>query len=257
MISPDRKLIEKEVFNTLYNTESDNVSPIVRKKILRDSEINFEELIQRFSPNKNVLEIGCGAARHSFLALKYGANKVSAIDISEVGIKLARKNAETLGLGNVIDFHVMDVETMLFSDETFDVIINHEVFSSIDFDVSIKELQRVLKPGGVIICKETFGHNPLFNLKRRLNVALNKRTSWCAQHIFDKTDLRKAEQYFRVSEVSYFHIVKPLIIPFTGLMSRDGDNFFVSTADKIDKYLLRFNFLKNLAFKIVLILQKK
>ena len=53
----------------------------------------------------------------------------------------------------------------LILNNKFDLILDYGTFSSLDIQLALPELIRVLKPNGTIIAVETLGHNPLFNLK--------------------------------------------------------------------------------------------
>lgn len=97
---------------------------------------------------KNVLEIGCGVGALSAELAKHGA-QLSAIDLTETGVKLSRKRFELNGL--TADIRQMDAEALDFPDNRFDFawswgVIHH----SANTERIIEEIHRVLKPGGEV-----------------------------------------------------------------------------------------------------------
>lgn len=60
---------------------------------------------------------------------------------------VALRNAENLGLD--VDGRVADAETIPYEDDTFDLVVGHAVLHHIpDVEQSLREVLRVLKPGG-------------------------------------------------------------------------------------------------------------
>jgi 2-polyprenyl-3-methyl-5-hydroxy-6-metoxy-1,4-benzoquinol methylase len=97
--------------------------------------------------NLKVLEIGCGRGAFSHLVLeKFPSVKLTAMDLSEVAINHAAKNAGT------IDFRVGDATKLEFLDSSFDLVFSCEVLEHIPHpEDMLKEIYRVLKPGGKFI----------------------------------------------------------------------------------------------------------
>ena len=94
-----------------------------------------------------ILDIGCGnGALLNALStrIKYGAG----VDESEAIIERARKR--NAGLGN-LKFARIDSPTLPFEDATFDVVISLMSFRYLDWDPLLKELRRVIKPGGWLL----------------------------------------------------------------------------------------------------------
>ena len=208
------------------------------------------KLLEKYSQDKIILDFGCGNGIHSFFPIKAGAKKVIGIDLSEKSLAIAREKARKEGIEEKVEFIKMDCEKMDFPNNFFDIILDAGTFSSLDLKNVFPELTRVLKPDGKVIGIETFGHNPIANLKRKLNKVSGKRTSWAASHIFQQKDLKEAEKYFGKIEVWYFHIVSFLAIPFLNL---PGGKIFLKVMETADKILFLTPFLRKYAFKIVLV----
>jgi len=98
-----------------------------------------------FEPTDSVLDVGCGDASNYQAWLVKQVNKLSAIDISPSGIE----NAKRMG----IDACIHDLsEPFPFPDNTFDGGVCIEVLEHLyDPKFCVKEIFRVLKPGGLLV----------------------------------------------------------------------------------------------------------
>jgi len=211
------------------------------------------KLLSECCRDKIVLDYGCGNGIHSFFPIKAGAKKVVGIDLSEVSLNIAREKARKEGVGDKIEFLAMDCEKLEFLDNYFDIIFDGGTFSSLDINKAFPELRRVLKPEGCLIGIETFGHNPITNLKRKVNKVTGKRTGWAESHIFQQKDLDAAKKYFNKIEVYYFHIVSFLALPFLNL---PGGKLLLKLLEKVDSFLFLNSFIRKYAFKVVFVLSE-
>ncbi|HEX2240944.1 MAG TPA: class I SAM-dependent methyltransferase [Actinomycetota bacterium] len=104
-------------------------------------------------PADLVLDVGCGGGRHSFAALKAGAAVVS-IDLKPTVLReVADMSAALVESGQVggqlAATARADVLRLPFPEATFDCVIASEILEHIASDGdAIKEIARVLKPGG-------------------------------------------------------------------------------------------------------------
>ncbi len=97
-----------------------------------------------------VIDLGSGAGNDAFIARhETGAEgKVIGVDFTPAMIELARKNAEVRGFHNV-EFRQGDIEHMPVTSNVADVIVSNCVLNLVpNKDGVIKEIYRVLKPGG-------------------------------------------------------------------------------------------------------------
>ncbi|OZC89695.1 SAM-dependent methyltransferase [Rhodococcus sp. 06-418-1B] len=99
-------------------------------------------------PYGRALELGCGTGFFLLNLMQAGiAKKGSVTDLSPGMVKVALRNAEHLNLD--VDGRVADAETIPYEDNTFDLVVGHAVLHHIpDVEQSLREVLRVLKPGG-------------------------------------------------------------------------------------------------------------
>jgi len=124
---------------------------------------------------KRILDVGCGGGYTACLiAEKYGAH-VDGIDISEVMISKAQQRAGRRGVADLVGFRTADAYKIPFDDQSFDVVLVESVLVPLPGDKlqAIREMMRVLRPGGLIGANEstvdseappemveTFSHHP-------------------------------------------------------------------------------------------------
>jgi arsenite methyltransferase len=97
-----------------------------------------------------VIDLGSGAGNDAFIARNETgeSGKVIGIDFTPAMIERARHNNEVRGFNNV-EFRQGDIENMPASADTADVIVSNCVLNLVpNKDGVIKEIYRVLKPGG-------------------------------------------------------------------------------------------------------------
>ena len=111
-----------------------------------DAIVPAEE--QRKLPYDRALELGCGSGFFLLNLIQSGvARRGSVTDLSPGMVKVATRNGQNLGLD--VDGRVADAEGIPYDDDTFDLVVGHAVLHHIpDVELSLREVVRVLKPGG-------------------------------------------------------------------------------------------------------------
>jgi ubiquinone/menaquinone biosynthesis C-methylase UbiE len=112
---------------------------------------------------KRVLIPGCGLGEDACRFAQLGA-EVYASDLSPDLIEIARARAERFGYGT-IRFDAMPAEQMTYPDDFFDVALFHGVFHHISIGPALDELDRVMKPGGILIAHEQYTHSALDGIR--------------------------------------------------------------------------------------------
>jgi 2-polyprenyl-3-methyl-5-hydroxy-6-metoxy-1,4-benzoquinol methylase len=105
-------------------------------------------------PAGQALDLATGLGRCAVELARTGWN-VTAVDISEVGIRIARRHADRLGAH--VDWIVADLEHFLLPSRHFDVVT---VFNYLDRTRLPGQIVRTLRPGGMLLF-ETFTLNQL------------------------------------------------------------------------------------------------
>lgn len=100
---------------------------------------------------QKVLEIGCGRGDFAiWLATKYPQAQVSAVDVSDAAIDIAKSRANQLGA--IVNFTTDNAESVSFQDYSFDFVISCECMEHVADPLRMaKEIYRVLRPGGGFI----------------------------------------------------------------------------------------------------------
>jgi demethylmenaquinone methyltransferase / 2-methoxy-6-polyprenyl-1,4-benzoquinol methylase len=90
-----------------------------------------------------VLDACCGTGDLALAGLRAGAESVVGVDFSEPMLERARRKS------GAVEWLESDVLTLPFADEAFDAVtVGFGIRNVDDLDAGLRELQRVLKPGG-------------------------------------------------------------------------------------------------------------
>ena len=116
-----------------------------------------------------VLEIGCGLGTDGAQFAKAGAY-YTGVDLTEAAVELARRRFELFNLPG--KFKTADAENLEFADASFDLVYSHGVLHHTpDTDRAVKEIHRVLRPGGRAVIM--LYHRDSYNY--RLNISVLRR----------------------------------------------------------------------------------
>ena len=164
------------------------------------SRVTKPKVIQRildsipWRGDENVLDVGCG--RGLFLvaaAKKLKSGKATGVDIwrsedlSGNTAEAAMKNAKAEGVANRIKIENTDARKLPFGANTFDVVVSslaiHNIDGSAERAKALREIARVLKPGGYLAILDIFHTGEYAKLLAQLglsDVQLSPLTFlWC------------------------------------------------------------------------------
>ncbi len=175
---------------------------------------------------KDVLEIGCSTGFDAQTYIKYSKTYVG-VDISNEAIK----KAKGLKLPNA-EFICVDGHSIPKSDKKFDAVIVISLLHHLDLATVFKEINRVLKKGGVLIFREPLGTNPIFQLYR--NLTPSARTT--DERPFTFNDIKLMKKYFILRDIQWFGFFSILsaffLSPYLRLFLTKVDNVICLTPIK-------------------------
>lgn len=252
------KLLEQERYNTSSSLKKSDDNVFLKtlgadnfESHIKPPYLLYNKLIADLAINKsNIrhLDLCCGDGIHTLTSALLGA-KVTAIDYAENSIKLARQRAELFNLS--IDFQVGDVELLPFGNESFDLVTCAGSLSYLDHSVFLKEVFRVLKPGGSFICVDSFNHNIIYRANRFIHYLKGQRTYSTLKRMPNQKLLKKITSQYEQFEVHYFGIFN-FLTPFLKKLFKPEK--IVSIIENLD---VKFSYLKKFSFKIVFKATKK
>lgn len=140
---------------------------------------HYELAARYLHSDMKVLDIACGDG--------YGARWLSR-SVAEIhGGDIDADNvahARTLTAEPNVHFHVEDVTATSFADNSFDAVLSLETIEHVDDDSCLKELHRILRPGGTLILstpQNRLGHIPI-NTAHRQEYRLEQITALCNRY---------------------------------------------------------------------------
>ncbi len=149
---------EQTLVNTLFDDRSDfwrdlykerNVFAFIHQQRHTVALSFFDEL--RLPTEARILEIGCGAGWFSIDLARRGYT-VEATDTADAMIGMVAKHSADAGVAGKIHVQTADVHHLQFADNSFDFLVALGVISWLhDADQGLREMFRILKPGGTAI----------------------------------------------------------------------------------------------------------
>ncbi|MGH3094709.1 MAG: class I SAM-dependent methyltransferase, partial [Streptosporangiales bacterium] len=129
---------------------------VVRSQHWRTVDNSAGYLAPELRPGLDVLDVGCGPGTITVdLARRVAPGTVVGIDPSEAVIEQARANAAAARAGNVT-FERGDAFALAADADTFDVVHAHQLlFHLTDPVAALREMLRVVRPGGVVAARDT------------------------------------------------------------------------------------------------------
>jgi SAM-dependent methyltransferase len=128
---------------------------VLRAHRWRTAENSAAYLLPHLKSGVTLLDIGCGPGTITAdLARTVAPGRVTALEVTDAALDLARAEIESRGLATV-GFAVGDVHALDFADDTFDVVHAHQVLQHVGDPVTaLREMRRVTKPGGIVAVRD-------------------------------------------------------------------------------------------------------
>ncbi|MFC1514700.1 class I SAM-dependent methyltransferase [Candidatus Omnitrophota bacterium] len=153
-------------------------------------EVGLEYWTKRagLAKGKRTLECGCGSAEVSRHLAKNGYD-ATMLDISRDGLKIAEMKFAQYGLKGT--FVMGNVKKIGFADNSFDIVMSFGILEHFeDVRPVIKEMVRVLKPGGVFladIIPRKFSCQDLANIEIFIALFLKRLFTFCFKNIIKES----------------------------------------------------------------------
>ncbi|MEO8146600.1 MAG: class I SAM-dependent methyltransferase [Bacteroidia bacterium] len=233
-IAHGKKLLA-EGAESIWNWES----PAGKKRANRRADFFID--LAKVKKGDKVLEIGCGTGL--FTRKFYNATKadITAIDISEDLLEEARK------LLPEADFKVDDAMHLSFKDNTFEVVFGSSVLHHLEFDASLNEIIRVLKPGGRMIFAEPNMINP--------QILIQKNIPFIKKWLGDSPD-ETAIVRWRFSKLLVSKGFKNVVIFPYDFLHPFVPEFLIRVVDNIGKMIEKIPLAKEIAGSVIIYAEK-
>jgi 2-polyprenyl-3-methyl-5-hydroxy-6-metoxy-1,4-benzoquinol methylase len=189
---------------------------------------------------RQVLVVGCGFGDDALRLAKLGA-EVSAFDLSPEALDIARALAAREGL--TITFDRMPAERMRYDSNRFDCIVCRDILHHVDIPATMQEIERVAKPGALLVVNEIYSHSITERVRRsglveRVLYPKMRRMIYGADRPYITEDERKLD------ETDLARVRAPLGAPvlmrhFNFLVTRVVPDRFEPLA-KLDRLLLKW-----------------
>ena len=252
-VLPERKRAEVEFHNldrertVEAQRTRDEVALHANRKwydVAESSRQYVERWLAAESPGSVFLDYACGDGLTAIRAAECGSSLSIGLDLSDVSIRNARADAEARSVSKNCIFIQGDCEHTELPDASIDRVVCSGMLHHLELDAAYRELRRILRPGGKILCIEALRHNPLIGWYRSRTPHM--RTEWESQHILGVEALREAQRYFAIGDVRYWHLCSLGTVPF-----RRTPIFrpLLALTDTADRLLLHLPGIRRLAWQ--------
>ncbi len=134
---------------------------------------------------KNVLDLGCGAGEAGIYFALHGAT-VTGLDVSSEMCECTMRLARSEGVESRLTTVCAPAEQTGLPSASFDFVYGNGVLHHVDVDSAVREVQRLLKPGGMASFIEPLEYNPAIRVYRRLAAGVRSPT----EHPLVRADIR-------------------------------------------------------------------
>ena len=143
----------------LSSLELDDLQPVDEFHIRGD--VATKELIKlaNFSPDMHIIDIGCGVGGSTRRLCHETGCVVTGIDLSDEYIDAAERLTQLLNMEERVKFHATSALELPYEDNTFDGAWSIQMNMNVEDKLGwLKEMYRVIKPGGRAILYEVCGN---------------------------------------------------------------------------------------------------
>jgi ubiquinone/menaquinone biosynthesis C-methylase UbiE len=159
-----------------------------------------------------VLDLGCFTGNYLSLWIAENCTDYTGIDLSEQAIAVLNTKLHVHGLTHA-HVYAQDFLANSYPDDYFDLVYAYSVLHHFkDLNVMLKELHRVLKPGGIVISVDPLMTEPLNRVARMLYRPMQTDREW--EFPFTYSTFRLLQHYFEIANIQGFMGMSKLGFPF-------------------------------------------
>lgn len=264
---PDASLGREEEFHDRWAGSVDPASVLVIESFTLPSCPENRFIAAAFGDVRGltVLELGAGLGEASAWFARQGA-RVIATDLSRGMLHVTQRVAAMHG--NTVSVAQMDGSVIALGDDSVDIVYGANVLHHVNTAACLREVHRVLKPGGRAAFWDPVRYNPVINAYRRMAGQVRSED----EHPLGRSELRTMRASFRRVHARFFWLAtlavflkyyfidqvhpneerywKKVIAGYSGIR-----RWYVPLA-AIDALLLRIPGLRWLSWNIAVILEK-
>ena len=241
----DKNIREKEFHNSLQSRTQGRFENIFYKAIYNSNE-DFFDFLKSNSKNSHLLDYGCGVGNSLEKVITFNPKKITGIDISEVSIEKAKEISTTT---SIIELFVDNCEKTKFENNTFDLVYGTGILHHLNIELCLKEIKRILKPGGKFLFIEPLGTNPLIKLYRKLTP--NSRS--IDEHPLVDNDFNLINEHFNKIKVKYYGFLTLVFFPF---YSSPKNSIIFKILKNVDQFLFNNWLFKKMAWSVLISAEK-
>jgi 2-polyprenyl-3-methyl-5-hydroxy-6-metoxy-1,4-benzoquinol methylase len=190
---------------------------------------------------RRVLDFGCGKGDVGIRLARLGYD-VAGFDISPNNIEVARRLASRYGFAERTAFSVQTAEQLDYADDSFDLVVGMDILHHVEIPAAMRQVRRVLKPGGAAIFRE---HIEVPALERLRHTWLGRRLVPPGESLdrnitryerkLNRADLKCIRDIFPDTRVHRFTLLARLSV-----LLRDPRTAWPTRLEKLDAALFRW-----------------
>jgi ubiquinone/menaquinone biosynthesis C-methylase UbiE len=196
-------------------------------------ELTVRNVLELLNGQNNglAIDVGCGNGVIDILLAEKTNFEIIGCDISDIMLERANENLKLKNPKFKIRFEKQNAYNLNYPDNYFDIVFGFGYYSPAAYQDGIKEIFRVLKPNGLLIC-DFINHWSLYKL-----IFLPKNIILKYAKIFEIKNIIKSfeKNQFRFIDKKYFNTYPPI---FRKKISSKAYVLFENTIGKLLKRLL-------------------
>jgi len=114
-------------------------------------------------PGMTILELGCGAGYFT-KELAHSGAEIVAIDVSAELLEIAKANCSASN----VRYEIQNACALTYPGATFDSVVGSSILHHLEIEPAVREIYRVLKPGGTIYFTEPNMLNPQIAIQKNV-----------------------------------------------------------------------------------------